>query len=78
MLFDDPQSGTSVAVAQRRWPQDDDADQPAVAKDADTAVLTVIAGGAPQLWWITADSYLVLITADVDEATLRELAQRLR
>lgn len=78
LLFDDPQTRTRVAVAQRRWPRDGAADQTALPADADTAVLTVVPDGSRQLWWITADGYLVLITADVDEATLRDLAQRLR
>lgn len=78
MLFDDPQTGARVAVAQRRWPRGNDADQTALPTDADTAVLTVIRDGSRQLWWVTADGYLVLVTADVDEATLRDLAQRLR
>lgn len=78
MLFDDPQTGARVTVAQRRWPQADDADHPALPKDAGEALSTLIPDGSRQLWWITPDGYLVLVTADVDEATLRDLAQRLR
>jgi len=78
MLFDDPQTGARVAVAQRRWPQGDDTDQPAPPADVGAALSSVISDGSRQLWWITADGYLVLIAADVDEATLRDLAQRVR
>jgi anti-sigma factor RsiW len=80
LLFDDPQTGTRVTVAQRSWRQVgrvDEADDAPLPTGVEAAMLTVIPDGSRQLWWVTADGYLVLVTADVDEATLRDLAQRL-
>lgn len=78
MLFDDPSSGARVTVAQRRWQPDANADQAARPTDLESAVLTVNPDGTLNLSWITGDGYLVFVTADVEEATLRALAQRLR